>query len=228
MLMNRQVTAPLPPPRPLDLAAVAWRLEDATAEAAAANPRLAALRDQVQRDLEAVKLARLEYFPDLTIGYSYTAIAAPSLSSVATGDDAWNLAFGLNLPIWWQRLRARVLEGNAQVLSSVAEYEEVRNLVFFGLQDSLVRIDTQYRQGVLYRDLIIPRAWQAVEVSLPAYQAGDLEFEGLMQNWRRWLDLSLAYQRALAALEQAFADFEQLVGVRIGRHPDDTERRIEP
>jgi len=217
-LMNRRVDAVLPPPRPLDLTAIEWKLGDAMDRAVAENPRLAGLRDQVQRDLERVKLARLDYFPDLTVGYGYTFIASPALSPVATGDDAWNLSLGLNLPIWWQRLRARVLEGNAQVLGSVAEYEEVRNLVFFGLQDALVRIDTRYREGVLHRDLIVPRAWQAVEVSVPSYQAGDLAFEALVQNWRKWIDLSLSYHRALAGLEQAFADLEQLVGVRIGRN----------
>jgi cobalt-zinc-cadmium efflux system outer membrane protein len=232
-LMNRRVDAALPPPRAPELAEVEWKLADAMDRAVASNPRLAALRDQVQRDLERVKLARLDYLPDLTVGYGYTFITAPSLSPVATGKDAWDLSLGLNLPIWWQRLRARVLEGNAQVLGSVAEYEDERNLVFFGLQDALVHVDTWYRQGVLYRDLIIPRAWQAVEVSLSSYQAGDLAFEPLVQNWRKWIDLSLSYRRALASLEQSFADLEQLVGVQIGRSPPgaatpDTEGSTQP
>jgi cobalt-zinc-cadmium efflux system outer membrane protein len=219
-LMGRRVDAALPPPRPLDLATIDWKLGEAMDRAAATSPRLAALRDQVQRDLDAVKVARLDYLPDLTVGYGYTFIAAPALSPVATGDDTWNLPLALNLPIWWQRLRARVLEGNAQVLRSVAEYEDVRNLLFAGLQDALVRVDTQYRRGVLFRDLIVPRAWQAVEVSLSAYQTGSIPFEALIQGWRKWLEQSLAYRRALSGLEQAFADLEQLVGVRIERGPE--------
>jgi outer membrane protein, heavy metal efflux system len=218
-LMDRRVDGPLPDPQPLDLAAVDWKLEDAMGHALETSPRIAALRDQLGRDLEAVKLARLQYVPDLTIGYTYTFIAAPALSPVATGDDAWNLSLGINLPIWWQRLRAGVLEGNAQVLRSVAELEEVRTLVFFGLQETLARIDTQYRRALIQRDLIVPRAWQAIEVSLSGYEAGRIEFTALIDNWRTWLDQSLAYERSLAALEQAFADLEQLVGVRIGRSP---------
>jgi cobalt-zinc-cadmium efflux system outer membrane protein len=218
-LMDRRVDASLPAPSPLDLAAVDWKLEDAMGRAVEASPRIAARRNQLARDLEAVKLARLQYVPDLTVGYTYTFIAAPALSPVATGDDAWNLSLGVNLPIWWQRLRAGVLEGNAQVLRSVAELEEVRNLVFFALQDTLARIDTHYRRAVIQRDVIVPRAWQAVEVSLSDYEAGRLEFTAVIDNWRKWLDHSLAYERSLAALEQAFADLEQLVGVRIGRSP---------
>jgi outer membrane protein TolC len=63
----------------------------------------------------------------------------------------------------------------------------------------------------------VPRAWQAVEVSTSAYQAGSLDFTTLIDNWRKWLDSSLAYDRALAGLEQRFADLQQLIGVRVPR-----------
>jgi cobalt-zinc-cadmium efflux system outer membrane protein len=216
-LMNRAVEAPLPLPRTFELAAVQWKLPQAMERAAAANPRLARLQQQIKRDVETVTLARLNYFPDLTVGYSYTFISSSGISPVRTGDDAWSLAFGLNLPIWWQRLRARVLEGNAQTLASVEEYTELRNQLFFQLEDTLVKIDTQYRQALLYRDLIVPRAWQTVEVSTSTYQAGSLEFTALIDNWRKWLDFSLGYHRALAELEQRFADLQQLIGVRVPR-----------
>ena len=219
-LMNRAVDAPLPPPCAFDLQQVQWKLPQAMEHAVASNPRLARLQEQITRDIETVKLARLNYFPDLTVGYTYTFISSSGISPVRTGDDTWNLAFGLNLPIWWQRLRARVLEGNAQTLASVEEYRELRNQLSFQLQETLVKIDTQYRQALLFRDLIVPRAWQAVEVSTSTYQAGSLEFTALIDNWRKWLDFSLGYDRALAELEQRFADLQQLIGVRVPRIAD--------
>jgi len=233
-LMNRAVDAPLPPPRAFDLQQVQWRLPQAMEQAVASNPRLARLQEQITRDIQTVKLARLNYFPDLTVGYTYTFISSSGISPVRTGDDAWNLAFGLNLPIWWQRLRARVLEGNAQTLASVEEYRELRNQLSFQLQDTLVKIDTQYRQALLLRDLIVPRAWQTIEVSSSAYQAGSLEFTTLIDNWRKWLDLSLGYHRAVAELEQRFADLQQLIGVRVPRvagtpdAPRPTDGALEP
>lgn len=216
-LMNRSVDASLLPPHPFDLSRVDWKLSQAMERAVVSSPRLARVQDQIKRDLEAIKLARLDYYPDLTAGFLYTFISPSGLSKVANGEDAWDLAFGFNLPIWWQRLRAGVLEGNAQVLASMEEYTELRNLIFFQLQDTLVKIDTQYRQAVLSRDLVIPRAWQAVEVSTSAYRAGSLDFTTLIDNWRKWLDSSLAYDRALAGLEQRFADLQQLIGVRVPR-----------
>jgi len=216
-LMNRRVDAALPPPRPFELAAVQWKLPEAAARAVESNPRLARVQDQIKRDMAAIRLARLDYFPDLTAGFVYTFISPTGISPVANGSDVWNLAFGLNLPIWWQRLRARVLEGNAQALTSVEEYNELRNLIFFQLQDTLVKVDTQYRHAVLYRDLIVPRAWQTVDVSTSGYRAGSIDFTTLIDNWRKWLDFSLSYHRALAEVEQHFADLQQLIGVRIPR-----------
>jgi cobalt-zinc-cadmium efflux system outer membrane protein len=218
-LMNRSADAPLPPPRAFELAQVEWKLPQAMQQAVKSNPRLTRLQAQIERDLETLKLARLNYFPDLTVGSTYTFISSSGISPVRTGDDAWSLAFGLNLPVWWQRLRARVLEGNAQTLASVEEYNDLRNRLVFELQDTLVKIDTQYRQALLLHDLIVPRAWQTVTVSTSTYQAGTLEFTALIDNWRKWLDFSLGYQRALAELEQRFADLQQLIGIPVPRAP---------
>ncbi len=218
-LMDRDVEAPLPPPLPFDLKRVDWKMPQLMTEAVEKSPRLARLRNQIRRDLEAVRLARLDYFPDLTAGATYTFISGSGVSPVASGNDAWNLGLGINLPIWWRKQRAQVLEGNAQVLASVEEYSELRNAIFFELEDAMVKIDTQYRQAVLFRDLIVPRAWQAVEASTSSYRAGALEFTALIENWRQWLDFALAYHRSLAGVEQRFADLEQLVGIALPHLP---------
>jgi outer membrane protein, heavy metal efflux system len=224
-LMDRPVDAALPPPQPIELTKVEWRLRDAIDRAVVSNPKLARLQAQIKRDIETIKLARLNYFPDVTVGYTYTFISGSGISPVRTGDDAWNLSLGVNLPIWWERLRARVLEANAQTLASVQEYAELRDLLFFQIQDALVKVDTQYRQALLDHDLIVPRAWQTVEVSTSAYQAGTLEFTALIDNWRKWLEFSLAYHRAVADLEQRFAEFQQLMGVRVPRAPAAAAKR---
>jgi len=219
-LMNRSVDAPLPVPQPFDLNAVDWKLSDALDSAVETNPRLAKLQEQIKRDLELIALADLDYYPDLTVGFSYSFVSSSGVSPVASGKDSFNFPFLFNLPIWRDRLRAQVLERNAQALSSVDAYEELRNQIFFQLQDTLVKIDTEYRQAILLRDLIVPRAWQAVDASAAAYRGGDLEFTALIDNWRQWLDQSLAYKQSLSALEQRFADLQYLIGVRLPRNPE--------
>jgi outer membrane protein, heavy metal efflux system len=218
-LMNRSVDAELPPPKAFDLAEVTWRLTDALKRAVEDNPRLARLQEQIKRDLELIALADLDYYPDLTVGFSYTLISNSGVSPASTGQNAFSFPFLFNLPIWRQRLRAQILERNASALASVDSYQDIRNQIFFQLQDTLVKIDTQYRQAVLLRDLIVPRSWQAVDASTAAYRSGDLEFTALIENWSQWLEQSLNYHKALAGLEQRFADLQYLIGVRLPRNP---------
>ncbi len=223
-LMNRKVDAPLPDPVPFDLAKVGWLLPQAMNSAVEHNPLLARLQKQVQRDLELIELADLDYYPDLTIGFSYTFVSGSGLSPVASGKDSIGVPLSFNLPVWRRRLRAQVLEQNSRALSSVEAYRDLRNQIFFQIQDTLIRIDTQYRQAILLRDLIVPRSWQAVEVSTAAYQAGNLEFTALIENWRLWLEHSLGYHKALTGLEQRFADLQYLIGIQVPRTgPDSVE-----
>lgn len=210
-LMDRRIDAPLPQPPPFDLEVVAWRLTQAMEQAVASNPQLSALREQIVRDLERIRLAKLEYYPDLRVSLSYNFIGS-GISPVATGRDNWSLPLGLNLPIWWSKIRAGILEANATTLASIEQIEEARNALLVGLQDTLIDIDIQYRQAVLVRDQLLPRSRQAIDAATAAYRAGDVEFSALLDSWRNWLDYSLAYHRALAGMEQRFADLQQLIG----------------
>lgn len=220
-LMYRRVDAPLPDPEPFQLTAVKWDLPEVMKRAVKTNPRLAKLGEQIKRDLKIIELADLDYYPDLTIGFSYSFVSGTGVSPVSNGTNFFGFPIGFNLPIYRKRLRAQVLERNSQALTSVEEYKQLKNAIFFRLQDTLVKIDTQYRQAVLLKDVLVPRSWQAVEVSTSAYRAGKLEFTALIDNWRLWLDQSLGYHKALAGLEQRFADLQHLVGLRLPRSSDE-------
>jgi len=217
-LMNRPVDAALPAHVAFELEAVAWRLDEALRFATKANPRLARVREEARQRMIEIELARLEAYPDLQLGFSYNFIG-PGMSPVADGSDNWAIPLGINLPIWRQRLRAKVLEANARALSSVEQYDEIRNLVAVGIHDALARIDVQYRRARILRDLIAPRARQAVDVSTAAYRVGDVEFDAIVENWRSWLAYTVDYHRALARLEQRFTELHMLVGARIPRTP---------
>jgi len=186
------------------------------------NPRLARLQEQIKKDLQLIALSDLDYYPDLTVGFSYNFVSNSGLSGVSNGKNSLGFPFLFNLPIWRKRLRAQVLERNAQALASVDAYQDARNEIFYRIQDTLVRIDTEYRQAMLMRDLIVPRSWQAVDASAAAYRSGELEFTALIDNWQQWLDHSLGYHRALTGLEQHFADLQLLIGVRLPRAPATT------
>ena len=216
VLMDRDVRAALPAPPRFDPLEFGWKLEGLLARAVAENPRLKALQERVQVDLEARELALLQYYPDFSIGGILSFITG-GLSPVANGRDAWSVALGVTLPVWWHRIRAGVLESNANIFASSLRYRGLRNDVFFAIQDLFVRIDSAYRRAVLFRDGILPRARQTVDVSEANYRAGQVEFLTLVDNWRKLLDFTLDYYRALTDLERSFAEMEEIVGGSLPR-----------
>lgn len=228
-LMDRGPWAEIPEPRSIDPLAVEWEVPALLARAVARNPELRILQERAERDIEAARLARLQYFPDLTVGGAYTFISgADALSPVATGDDVWNLQLGVNLPIWIHRIRAGILERNAEILGTALRYRGERNEIFFAVQDLWTRVDRDYRSAALFRDAVIPRARQALEVSEREYQAGRLGFTGLVENWRNTLDYGLEYHRAIVSLEESFAELERVVGGALARSAAEEEETREP
>ncbi len=54
-------------------------------------------------------------------------------------------------------------------------------------------------------------------MSESGYQAGEVDFTTLIDNWQRLLDLTLTYHRALSRLEQEVAELEQVLGSGVER-----------
>jgi outer membrane protein TolC len=218
LLLDRDVLAPIPEPEAFDPETVEWELGELLARAVERSPELKGLEQRVSRDLEAARLARLQYLPDFTVGGGYTFVSSGGISPVANGEDAWNLNFGMTLPIWLHRIRAGILERNAEILGSTLRYRSRRNELFFAIQDLFVRLDAEHRRAFLLRDSILPRARQTVEVSEREYQTGTLTFLTLIDNWRKLLDFDLQYHQALSLLHQHFAELERLVGGELAWH----------
>lgn len=217
ILMDRAVDSELPRPPWLTAEQLQWHLLALLQRADETSPQLLALRQAVSRDLVNVELARLQYYPDLSLGGLFTFIMNSGRSPVANGSDVWNLNIGVTLPIWFDKLRAGVLQRNAETLASVLRYRSARNDVLFVLQDLLVRVDTGYRKAVLLRDGILPRADQAVRVAQGGYEAGRVDFATLLAGWRRLFELSLDYHRALAGLERDLSEVEFVTGGALAR-----------
>ncbi|MEZ5988257.1 MAG: TolC family protein [Planctomycetota bacterium] len=224
ILMDRAVASALPEPPVVAPEKTAFTLVELLVKGTEENPELAALREQVAGNLESAALARQQYLPDLSIGGLWTIVSSAGLSPIATGADVVGLNLGVSLPISFHRIRAGILQRNAETLSTAMRWRSRRNELLFQMQDLLVRIDTSYRRAVLLQDGILPRARQSVRVSQADYESGRLEFNSLIENWRRFLDLRLDYHVALSRLESDAAELERLVGGTLPQG-DEPEKR---
>ena len=211
-LIDRPVTTGLPQPAPVELTERALALDRLLNEAGQVNPAIVKIREHIEEYRQRHKLARLNRWPDVTAMASYVAVDDDGLSPVANGDDQWWFGFGVNLPIWTQRLDAAEREALQGIMEQVAALHNTHNRVAFRVQEALTNVETQQRLALLLRDVIVPQARQTVESSLSGYRAGKIDFLTLVDNWRRLLNFQLTYHRTLGQLEKEYAALQQAVG----------------
>jgi cobalt-zinc-cadmium efflux system outer membrane protein len=181
-------------------------------QAVARRPELHAQLAAARRDRHNVELARLEYFPDLTAGATWIGTSAAGLSPVANGEDALLLAFSVNLPVYRKRLEAGVREAESRAVSSARQYDALKDRTTEAVKDLYTQAVSQYDLVRLFRDQIIPKSEQTLEVSQGAYQVGEVDFLQLIDNWEELLRFQIARDRLESQLQQTLASLERVVG----------------
>jgi outer membrane protein TolC len=181
-------------------------------QAIAARPELHAQFAAIERDQQAVELARLNYLPDVTLGATWIDIASAGISPVGNGRDAFLLTAGINLPIYRKRLDSSVRSAEAQAVSTAREYDSLRDATLEKVMDLFAQAQSHQDLLTLYREDILPKARQTLDVSSGAYNTGQVDFLQLIDNWRQLLRYEVSYYRLEASLHQVMAQLEGVVG----------------
>jgi outer membrane protein TolC len=187
-------------------------LADLYRRAIASRPELHAALAAIGRDQRAVELARLNYYPDLTLGASWVDISSSGISPVANGRDAVLVGASINVPIYRKRLRAGVREAEAKAVSSARKYDSLKDQTQSEVKDLFAQATSQQELLQLFREDIIPKAQQALEQSISAYQVGKVDFLQMIDNWRDLLRFEITAQRLEAGLRQSLASLARAVG----------------
>ena len=195
-------------------------------QAIAARPELHALLSDVRRNRHATELARLEYFPDFRFAVGYGAMTTnKALAPTADGIDMVSIGLMADIPIYQSRLRAGVHEAEAAVVASAREYDNLRDLTQAEIKDLFAQVTSQQEMLELFDNEIVPKADQTLQVSIPAYEAEQVDFLQLIDNWQQLLRYQLMRERLAAQLRQTLASMERVVG---GTLPSSAESTAAP
>ena len=181
-------------------------------QALATSPDLHAELAALERDRQGVDLARLAYFPDWTLGATWIDVSSAGISPVTNGRDSFLIGATVNLPIYRKRLVSSVRSAEAKAVATARQYDSLADGTQESVLDLLAQARSQEDLITLFREDILPKAQQTLEVSRGAYRVGQVDLLQLIDNWRQLLRYEIANQRLEVGLRQSLASLERVVG----------------
>ena len=164
----------------------------------ASNPDLEMLRRKVSSATVRREIAKLESYPDFSLGVNYIQIGEPGTAVSDAGKDAWGVTVAVNIPIWFEKYQSARSEAFATQRALENELTNRFNELRADLSASMALLDDANRRLQLYGDELLSLAKQAVENSRTSYESGRTGILEVIDSERSLLDLQLLYWRAAA------------------------------
>jgi outer membrane protein TolC len=211
--LNHPLNAPLPIPKeiPMEPGSLDLSRDRLLGLLRKNNPLLKSMDFLVAKEEINIKLAKRNYYPDFSIGVDYMIADDARMPGVSdSGKDPLAAMVSLQLPIWFKKNKAAVKEANAKYRSVLNEKEEVENNLLARLEMVFFKYRDAGRKMALYKETLIPRAQQALEVTRSAYEAGKANFTDFIDSQRMLLAFELEYEEARTRRAQRLAELEML------------------
>jgi outer membrane protein TolC len=182
-------------------------------QAIAARPELHAQLAAIERDRHEVELAKLQYFPDVTLSAGWGGMTtAGALAPTADGLSMVEVGLMANVPIYRKRLQAGVREAQSKTVASAREYDSLRDKTQQDVKDLFVEINAEKDLLRLFKTQIVPTADQTLRVSIPAYESGQTDILQLLDNWGDLLRYQIMQERLEAQIRQSLASLDRVIG----------------
>jgi cobalt-zinc-cadmium efflux system outer membrane protein len=223
--LNRPAEAPLPWPQTMPYVNPEFSDKEAFDWLAERNPDLKRLDFLTKQEEFAIKLARKNYYPNITIGVDYIDTDEALMPDTPdSGKDPVIAKASVNLPIWHDKYRAAEKEARLRQAATQEQRVDTENQLEADLKLALYHFRDAERKIDLYRDTLIPKADESLKVAQLGFQGGKVSFISLIDAERLLLEFQLAYERALADRAERLAEIETLVNKDLSENrPRETE-----
>jgi len=189
-----------------------YNLDELHKIAQSSSQELLAASLDIERAEYEKSLARLDYFPDFTLGFEYIQVGSGHTIMPNDGQDAWMGMVSINIPIWRDRLKAQRKEKKAKLETSKKSYQNVENSIAYEVEDLYFKISTYKDIISLYKTALVPQAEQNFEAAKTAYETGRVDFLNWLDAERMLLQIRLAYYKAITEYQKSIAYLERVVG----------------
>jgi cobalt-zinc-cadmium efflux system outer membrane protein len=196
-----------------------WTFEQLRPLAYEHRPEIRAMNFNIKMNKADLSASKKEYFPDLMVRVMYK-------NMTMTKDDFWSTMVGISIPIApWAigKVTSKVDENELNVKNAEEEYDNMKNMTFFQVQEALVKVQTNQNIVHLYKTTVVPQADQTLQSTVAAYRTGKTEFLMVIDAYRTLLTSRLNQYMAVMNFMSSQAQLEQAVGLDLA----EIQRRIQ-
>lgn len=217
-LLNRRPDEPLTVEATLDLEPVAGRVDELIERAWARRQEIlqAALHEQ---NLEsALMLAKLEYAPDYTVGYSFDHYLLESDAPAPNLTQTHSIWISFNLPLFfWMKQNEDIKRACFDLEAAREDLSSIRNQTAGQVTILFRHAEFDYHDALIYRDSVVPEALRAFDRAL-AEHGNRQEQLATLSDLRNELNLDRAsYLQAINSLIADRIALEQEIGEPLAR-----------
>jgi outer membrane protein, heavy metal efflux system len=213
-LLYRAPDEPLNLDRKLELVPLQIPLDQLIDRAATSRQEIleAAL---AQKNMDtSLKLAKLEYAPDYTLGYTFDNYLLSSAAPAPNGrmqDSGFSITF--NVPVFfWLKQNEDVKKTGYDLEAAHDDLNSIRSQTAATVTTLYRTAQFAYQSAILYRDSLIPLAHQDFLVALTSYQTGKIDFTTLVNTVKASYGARSAYLQAANQFLAGKVALEQAIG----------------
>ncbi|MEN6320062.1 MAG: TolC family protein [Syntrophaceae bacterium] len=173
--------------------------DEAVKTALSKSPEIKSRNKIIEAADTKLLMAQKEYYPDFNINATYFN---------RSGDykDMWSATATMNIPLYFKtKQEPAVLEAKASRAQAKQELEAVKLMISAAIQDNLSMVRSSEKLMDLYKNGLIPKNSQDVELALTGYATGRTEAIVVISRLKTLLDYEILYWNQFVEREKALA-----------------------
>ena len=184
----------------------------------------------VQKAQKKEELAGYAKYPDFKLGLTWSGIGNPDVASPPddAGDDAFGIQFGVTIPLWYGKNKAKQLKALAMIQAKAAQKEEMVNQTQTRIRTLYYKARNAIRQEELYRKDLLPQALRALDVSETWFREGQGPFSDILESQAAVYNFQLSLARAKSDKGKYMAELEPLIGAAMSELNQMDFKNVDP
>jgi outer membrane protein TolC len=176
-----------------------YNTEGAVQMALSHSPEIKSRSKMIEAADAKIKMARKEFFPDFSINATY-------YNRKGDFTDMWSATATINVPLFFlSKQRPALLEAKAGLTQTKQELEAAKLMITAAIKDNISMIKSADKLMDLYKNGLIPKNTQDVELALSGYATGRTEAIVVLSRLKTLLEYETQYWTQFTEREKAVA-----------------------